>query len=101
MIERCSEEAIVTALQSLNSDSKHAWEINDAKLYQEFKFKNFISAFGFMTQVAILAERANHHPEWSNVYNKVKISLVTHEAKGITKRDFELAQEITNIGNYL
>lgn len=97
MIERLSEKAITTALQSLNNDSKHVWEISDAKLYQEFKFKNFTSAFGFMTQVAILAERANHHPEWSNVYNKVKISLVTHEAKGITKRDFELAQEIDKL----
>ena len=101
MIERLSEEAIVTALKSLNSDSEYSWEIKDAKLYQEFKFKNFISAFGFMTQVAILAERANHHPEWSNVYNKVKIYLVTHEAKGIAERDFKLAQEITNIVNYL
>lgn len=101
MIEQLSEEAIVTALKSLNSDSEYSWEIKDAKLYQEFKFKNFISAFGFMTQVAILAERANHHPEWSNVYNKVKIYLVTHEAKGITERDFKLAQEITNIVNYL
>lgn len=101
MIEQLSEEAIVTALKSLNSDSEYSWEIKDAKLYQEFKFKNFISAFGFMTQVAILAERANHHPEWSNMYNKVKIYLVTHEAKGITERDFKLAQEITNIVNYL
>lgn len=94
MIERLSEDDIVIALKSLNSNSKYSWEIRDAKLYQEFKFKNFISAFGFMTQVAILAERANHHPEWSNVYNKVKIYLVTHEAKGISKRDFELAKEI-------
>lgn len=94
MIERFSEDDIVISLKSLNSNSKYSWEIRDAKLYQEFKFKNFISAFGFMTQVAILAERANHHPEWSNVYNKVKIYLVTHEAKGISKRDFELAHEI-------
>jgi 4a-hydroxytetrahydrobiopterin dehydratase len=50
-----------------------------------------------MTQVAILAERADHHPEWSNVYNKVKIYLTTYEAKGISKRDFELAHEISKI----
>jgi len=97
MIERFSEDDIVISLKSLNSNSKYSWEIRDAKLYQEFKFKNFISAFGFMTQVAILAERANHHPEWSNVYNKVKIYLVTHEAKGISKRDFELAHEISKL----
>jgi len=97
MIERFSEDGIVIALKSLNFNSKYSWEIRDAKLYQEFKFKNFISAFGFMTQVAILSERANHHPEWSNVYNKVKIYLVTHEAKGISKRDFELAHEISKL----
>jgi 4a-hydroxytetrahydrobiopterin dehydratase len=97
MIEQLSEEAIAIALKSLNSDSEYSWEIRGAKLYQEFKFKNFISAFGFMTQVAILAEKANHHPEWSNVYNKVKIYLVTHEAKGISKRDFELAKEINKL----
>jgi 4a-hydroxytetrahydrobiopterin dehydratase len=50
-----------------------------------------------MTKVALLAERANHHPEWSNVYNKVVISLTTHEAGGISKRDFELADEISKL----
>jgi 4a-hydroxytetrahydrobiopterin dehydratase len=50
-----------------------------------------------MAQVAILAERANHHPEWSNVYNKVRINITTHDAKGISKRDFELAEEISKI----
>jgi len=94
MIERFSQDVIDISLKSLNDNSENSWKIKDGKLYREFKFTSFVSAFGFMTQVAILAERANHHPEWSNVYNKVKIYLTTHEAKGISKRDFELAQEI-------
>ena len=94
MIERFNQDDIDISLKSLNDNSENSWEIKDGKLYREFKFKSFVSAFGFMTQVAILAERANHHPEWSNVYNKVEIYLTTHEAKGISKRDFELAEEI-------
>ena len=94
MIERLSQDVIDISLKSLNGDSEDLWEIKDGKLYREFKFKSFVSAFGFMAQVALLAERANHHPKWSNVYNKVEIYLTTHEAKGISKRDFELAQEI-------
>ena len=70
---------------------------SEQKLYKEFKFVDFVAAFGFMTQVAMLAERANHHPEWFNVYNKVRISLTTHDADGISKRDFELAQEISKL----
>ena len=97
MIERLSQDIINKSLGSLNRDSEYSWGIKNDKLYKEFKFTNFISAFGFMTQVAILAERANHHPEWSNVYNKVKIYLITHEAKGISKRDFKLAQEIDKL----
>ena len=97
MIERFSQDVIDISLKSLNNESDNTWEIKGGKLYQGFKFSNFVSAFGFMTQVAILAERANHHPEWSNVYNKVEIYLTTHEANGISKRDFELAQEITTL----
>ncbi|MFV8819383.1 4a-hydroxytetrahydrobiopterin dehydratase [Haliea sp. E17] len=73
------------------------WELKDAKLHRTFEFKDFVSAFGFMTQVALLAERANHHPEWSNVYNCVTIDLTTHEAHGITTRDFALATAIDRL----
>ena len=97
MIQRCNQDDIGIALESLNNNSSESWEIIDNKLYREFKFPNFVSAFGFMTQVALLSEKANHHPEWSNVYNTVQIHLTTHEAKGISKRDFELAQEISNL----
>lgn len=71
-----------------------AWELRDGKLHRELKFKNFVQAWGFMTQVAILAETMDHHPEWFNVYSKVNIDLTTHEAGGLSQRDFELAQQI-------
>jgi 4a-hydroxytetrahydrobiopterin dehydratase len=58
---------------------------------REFAFKDFNRAFGFMTQVALYAEKADHHPEWFNVYNKVRITLSTHDAGGITEKDLALA----------
>ena len=70
------------------------WKIEDKKLHRNYQFENFIAAFGFMTQVALIAERDNHHPEWSNVYNKVVVDLTTHEVGGITERDFILAKRI-------
>lgn len=73
------------------------WKLLDNQLVREFKFKDFIEAFGFMTKVALLAQQANHHPEWSNVYNKVKICLTTHDAEGITIKDTDLALEIENL----
>ena len=62
-----------------------------------FAFTDFAEAFAFMTQVALVAERRNHHPEWSNVYNKVEITLTTHDAGGLTQRDIDLAQEADRI----
>lgn len=73
------------------------WKLDSNQLVREYKFKDFIEAFGFMTKVALLAQQANHHPEWSNVYNKVKIHLTTHDAGGITEKDFDLALEIENL----
>ena len=73
-------------------DTHKSWEIKDSKLHQEFIFKNFIEAFGFMTQSALIAEKLNHHPEWFNVYKTVSVDLTTHEADGITERDFALAK---------
>ncbi len=61
-------------------------------LQKEFKFSNFSEAFGFMTRVALMAEKMDHHPEWSNVYNKVSVVLSTHDAGGITEMDFKLAK---------
>ena len=86
---------------SLFIDANSTWKINDAKLSKTFVFKNFIQAFGFMTQVAIIAERDDHHPEWFNVYKTVSVDLTTHEADGITERDFALAIAMDKIaGNF-
>ncbi|WP_033924122.1 4a-hydroxytetrahydrobiopterin dehydratase [Sphingomonas sp. 35-24ZXX] len=63
-------------------------------LVRTFKFTDFVAAFGFMTRVAILAEKADHHPEWSNVYNRVEILLTTHDAGGLSQRDIDLATQI-------
>ena len=68
--------------------------MTEGKLHKEFKFANFVEAFGFMSKVAILAEKMNHHPEWFNVYNKVAIDLTTHDAGGISQNDLELAKQI-------
>jgi 4a-hydroxytetrahydrobiopterin dehydratase len=74
------------------------WKEENNTLTQSFKFKNFIEAFGFMTKVALVAEKMSHHPEWKNVYNKVEITLTTHD-KGntITEKDRTLAKAIDEI----
>ncbi|MBV1934474.1 MAG: 4a-hydroxytetrahydrobiopterin dehydratase [Parvibaculaceae bacterium] len=70
-------------------------EVTDRDAIQKtFMFNNFSEAFGFMCRIALEAERADHHPEWFNVYNKVDVTLATHEANGITYRDIELAQKM-------
>nr|WP_268907125.1 4a-hydroxytetrahydrobiopterin dehydratase [Collimonas silvisoli] len=76
------------ALQSLPS-----WTAVDGRdaIQKTFKFADFNAAFGFMTQVALLAEKMDHHPEWSNVYNRVEVVLTTHDANGVTDLDVRLA----------
>ncbi|HYH08797.1 MAG TPA: 4a-hydroxytetrahydrobiopterin dehydratase [Thermoanaerobaculia bacterium] len=73
------------------------WEIRDNALYREFTFPDFRAAFAFMTAVAAVAERMNHHPDWCNVYNRVTIRLTTHDAGGITDKDYALADEIAKL----
>lgn len=73
------------------------WQLHDGKLRREFRFRDFSEAFAFMTRVAMLAESRNHHPDWSNVYDRVTIVLWSHDAGGITERDFALAQDITRV----
>ena len=73
------------------------WSIVNGKLHREFTCKDFVSAFGNMTQVALVAEAMNHHPEWFNVWNKVVIDLNTHSVKGISDYDFVLAEKINEI----
>ena len=74
------------------------WQEKNNSLYKKFSFSNFIDAFSFMTKVAIIAEKMNHHPNWSNVYNTVEISLNTHDAGDIvTEKDYELAKAIDGL----
>jgi 4a-hydroxytetrahydrobiopterin dehydratase len=73
------------------------WSLANGKLHREFQCKDFVSAFGNMTRVALVAESMNHHPEWCNVWNKVVIDLNTHSVKGISEYDFTLAEKINEI----
>lgn len=73
------------------------WSFQNDGIEKEFEFKDFVEAFGFMARVALLAEKANHHPEWSNVYDKVHIRLTTHDAGGVTDKDFKLAGGIEGL----
>ena len=73
------------------------WELHQSKLRRNWKFKDFVEAFGFITRVALLAETMNHHPEWSNVYSTVTIELTTHDQKGLTNLDVQLAKAINSL----
>ena len=72
------------------------WSVADGKLHREIEFHDFVEAFGFMSMVALLAEKANHHPDWSNSWNKVVIDLMSHDKGEITDRDREMANAINN-----
>jgi 4a-hydroxytetrahydrobiopterin dehydratase len=74
-----------------------AWDERDGKLHREFTFADFSEAWAFMSRVALLAEKNNHHPDWSNSWNKVVIDLVTHDAGGITDQDRQLAEKIDGL----
>jgi len=74
-----------------------AWTIAGGKLRREFRFAEFSEAFGFMARVALVAEKMDHHPDWSNVWNRVTVELWTHDAGGITDLDFELAQAMDRL----
>lgn len=80
-----------------NLKSLKDWKLKGKTLHKEFKFKDFISAFGFMTKVAFHAEKLNHHPDWKNIYNTVSITLNTHDAGGLTEMDFKLAKLIDKL----
>lgn len=92
MVRKLSDAEVHEKLKDLPG-----WEITDGKLTREFHFANFVDAFGFMTRAAIEAEKMDHHPEWFNVYNKVTVQLTTHEADGISTRDFSLAHIMTEM----
>jgi 4a-hydroxytetrahydrobiopterin dehydratase len=89
---KLSEEQVRTRIKDLPG-----WHSKNGGLSRNFEFKDFIEAFGFMARVALLAEAQAHHPEWTNVYNRVEILLRTHEVDGLTDRDITLAAAISAI----
>jgi 4a-hydroxytetrahydrobiopterin dehydratase len=86
-------------LTTLNASLKDPWHLDNGKLRKAFVFTDFARAFAFMTQIAIHAEAMGHHPEWSNVYNRVSIALTTHDAGGVTEKDFALVEQIERASN--
>jgi len=91
-VTRLSEKEVFAELEKIPG-----WSIEQGKLHRVFEFRDFRQAFAFMTGVALAAEAMNHHPDWSNAWNKVVIDLMTHSAGGLTKNDFELAGQIQKI----
>ena len=89
---------MTTALEQSDIETRLAaldgWTLKDGKLFRSVQCDDFVAAWGFMTSIAILAEKIYHHPEWFNVYGRVDIYLTTHDAGGISERDFALAQQI-------
>lgn len=73
------------------------WRQENGKLVRRFQFGTFVDAFGWMAKVALVAEKMDHHPDWKNVYNRVDVELVTHDAGGITDNDFDLAARMTEL----
>lgn len=93
-MKKLSEQEINTKLESLEG-----WTYSGSGLQTSFEFANFKEAFTLMTRIAFEAEAQNHHPNWSNVYNQLEITLSTHDAGGVTEKDFKLAEAIEEIVN--
>jgi len=91
-LAKLSDEQIQTALQDLEG-----WSVVDGKLHKEFQFSDFNETFGFMTRASMHIEKMNHHPEWFNVYNKLVVDLMTHDASGITENDTNLAKILNSL----
>lgn len=92
MLRKLDMDVVRERLESLP-----AWSLKRNRLHREYVFADFVEAFGFMSQAALIAERMNHHPSWTNVYNRVTVRLTTHDAHGITENDLELAAALDDI----
>jgi len=98
--ERVSRpKALETAEIEAQLANLAGWALEGGKLHREFRFANFVEAFGFMTSVALVAEKMDHHPEWSNVYSTVVVDLTTHDAGGITELDLTLASAMNAVAD--
>ncbi len=94
MSQSCSDENLAAGLARCPE-----WNLKNGAIIRSFRFPTFREAFAFMTSVAALAEEMNHHPDWSNSYNRVEISLSTHSADGLTELDFALAERIDAVAS--
>ena len=94
MVEKLDKAECDSAMAALSG-----WEFSrdGAAIAKTYKFKSFVKAFGWMSSAAILAEKADHHPEWFNVYNRVEVTLTTHDVDGLSERDFALAAKFDAI----
>ena len=91
-MKRLSDGEIAEAIGGLEG-----WAVRDGKLHKEYEFGSFNEAFGFMARASMEIEKANHHPEWANVYNRLTVDLTTHDAGGITERDAALARTLDSL----
>ena len=94
---KLAEHNIQEQLSLLNNGLDAKWSIVDSKLTKEFRFKNFIQAFSFMHDCFDYINQNNHHPEWLNIYNKLLVQLTTHDVRGISKKDFDLASQMEKV----
>ncbi len=92
LMRKFTEDEILFNLQKLKD-----WKLKNGKLYKKIVFENFSQALAKMVEIGIYAEKINHHPEWFNVYNRLEIELTTHDANGITEKDFLLAEYIDKV----
>ncbi len=96
MSHKMSDAEVKVALEDLPG-----WGVVEGKLHREYEFADFMHAFGFMATASMAIEKMNHHPEWSNVYNRVDVDLTTHDAGGISAKDFALARTLDQIAGKL
>lgn len=92
MTTKLAQTDIQTHLQTLTT-----WQLKDGQLHKTYTFQNFTEAFGFMTRAALVIEKMNHHPEWSNSYKQVTVNLTTHDVGGISDLDIELAKKLDEL----
>jgi 4a-hydroxytetrahydrobiopterin dehydratase len=91
-VERLDTDEVAAALATLDG-----WEMDDGRLYREYRFDDFVEAIGFMVRAAISAELLDHHPDWSNLYKTVRVWLETHDVDGISRLDVELAAKMNEL----
>ena len=95
MVKKLNDRSVLESLLA----NEWTMEVGRDALRKEFKFTDFVNAFGFMTRAAIWAEKWNHHPEWSNVYNRVEVVLITHEVDGLSELDVKLAEKLDTLAS--